>query len=115
MPISLLMKRHQVIAENVVETLFDSHLDMDVFVPALAAAMQERVSAMHAEADQYETDDLTWADNQEREAKLLLTGIDDAISDLAVVGMPFDAVDMCRVKTAEATLHNLKRRFESCR
>jgi hypothetical protein len=115
MPISALLKCHQVIAENVVETLFDSHLDMDVFLPALAAAMQERVSAMRAEADEYETDDLTWADNQERDAKLLLSGLDDAISDLAVVGVPFDAVDMCRVKSAESTLRNLKRRFDSCR
>jgi len=115
MPIDQLTKRYDTLADQMVETLFDSHLDLEQFLPALAAAMESRVKSIKADADDYWIADLNWADHQERDTKLLLSGLKDAIDDLSVVDLPADIIDLARVKRAASTLLSLKRRMETCR
>ena len=110
-------KVYEKMAADTVESLHDEHLDLDRFLPALHREMLSTVQTMQKEAGDYEPDDLNWAANQEREAKLFLEGMNDAISNLAAALTQSlstdDQIIVGRMKTAVRTLRNLKRRMEA--
>jgi hypothetical protein len=104
------------IARSVVECLWDEHLDLDRFLPALHKAMQEKAAEI-AKNSEYEAADHNWAANQEREAKLFLEGLADALAQMEVVirygQATTDKTDMGTLRAAAATLQNLRRRMEA--
>ena len=110
-------KFYQTMAAQVVESLREEHLDLDRFVPALYQEMRSAVKTINDSADDYEPDELSWAADQEREAKLHLEGLGDALSDLdCATGQSLpsdDQIIIGRMKAAAATLRNLKRRMEA--
>ena len=109
-------KFYSTMAAGVVESLREEHLDLDRFVPALYEEMRSAVKTINDSADDYEPDELSWAADQEREAKLHLEGLADAIVDLSaalIASLPSDdQIILGRIKAAKATLQNLKRRME---
>jgi hypothetical protein len=113
----MLEQIYRPIARTVVEHLFDAQLDLDRFVPALYKEMQSRVATIKSSADDYEPDELNWAADQEREAKLFLDGLADAIAELEVAykyAIPgTDALTLEHVVKAAVTLRNLKLRMEA--
>jgi hypothetical protein len=113
----ILRKIYQTMAAEVVESLREERLDLDRFLPAMHREMLSCVKSISEGADDYESDDLNWAANQEREARLFLDGLTDAIAELEVAdryAVPStDAITLGHIKAARATLRNLKRRMES--
>lgn len=111
------LKIYDKLAENMVETLEDQLLDLDRFLPALHREMLSRAQTIEREADDYTADQINWAANQQREAKLFLAGLDDAISDLGAALLQTletdDQIIVGRMKSAAATLRNLKQRMEA--
>jgi hypothetical protein len=110
-------KFYSTMAAQVVESLREEHLDLDRFVPALYQEMRSAVKTINDSADDYEPDELSWAADQDREAKLHMEGLSDAIAELEVVdrySLPSDdQINLHHVKAAKATLQNLKRRMEA--
>ena len=105
------------IAADVIERLLYDHLDMDRFLPILMAALKHQTHGIITSGADYEIEDITWAENQERDAALFLAGLDDAIGELSVVThygeATTDHLDMGHIKSAESTLRNLKRRLDA--
>jgi hypothetical protein len=114
---TILRKAYATIAANVAETLREERLDYDRFLPALHQQVISMVEEMDKDAAFWDLDDLNWAANQEREAKLFLEGLGDALSDLQSAitqSLPSDdQIILHRIKSAAATLQNLKRRMEA--
>jgi hypothetical protein len=113
----MLRKIYQTMAAEVVESLREERLDLDRFLPAMHREMLSCVKNISDGADEYEPDDLNWAANQEREARLFVDGLADAISEIELADKYAppctDAITFGHIKAAPATLRNLKRRMES--
>ncbi len=113
----MLSKLYDTMAAQVVESLREDRLDLDRFLPALHREMASCCTTINRDAADYEPDDWNWAANQEREAKLFLDGIGDALSDLdCALGQSLpsdDQIIVGRMRNAASTLRNLKHRMET--
>jgi hypothetical protein len=83
--IILMQKIYRQAAEQVTDTLWCRRLDLERFLPALHQEMLSRVRQVNATADDHEAEELNYAAEQERESKLFLEGLGDAIAELEVV------------------------------
>ena len=113
----MLAKVYQRIAEQTVESLFEDRLDLDRLLPELYREMRSRADTIGKSGDDYDAGDLNWALDQEREAKLQVEGLADAIAELQCAisqSIPSDGQIIIRhMKSATATLRNLKRRMNA--
>lgn len=108
-------KRYSKLAQDMVETLFEDHLDLERFLSALCQEMASRANEIRKNSDDYDAGDVNWADNQERDYRLYLEGLTDAANELGVVvkyaPASMDQLDLAHVKAALCTLHNMKLRI----
>ena len=110
------LRVYEKIADTTVAALWDSHLDLDRFLPALHEAMLERVREVQANPDDWEVEDQNYADNQECDARLFREALLSALAELntaIVQTLPSDdQIIVGHMKAAVATLQNLKRLME---
>ena len=111
-----MLKIYETLAEQVVTSLWENHLDLDRFLPALCKAMDENIRKTAESPEDYCDEELDYAANQAREGKLFLEALGDAISNLEaalIQTLPSDdRIIMGRVRTAAFILRNLKRRVD---
>ena len=113
----MLARVYQVLAEQVIESLLEDQLDLDRFLPALYREMRDKARHIAENANDYETSYLNWAIDQDREAQLAVEGLAEAIAELeCAIGQSLQSDDQILVghmKSAAATLRNLKRRMDA--
>jgi hypothetical protein len=102
---------YQQVAEQVTDTLWSRRLDLERFLPALHQEMLSRVRQVNATAGDYEFEELNYAADQERESRLFLEGLGDAVAELEVADRysapTDDRITLGHVKAASAPLRNL--------
>ena len=69
-------------AETTVESLWDSRLDLDRYLQELKATVQGRIQDIQTCPEDYDVEELNYAEAVERDCKLKLDRTDDALSQL---------------------------------